>query len=228
MIESRGPTFVRGHQDSTAVYGNYEAMLARGTSPFRPGQPLLAGERHGLELAAADGRAAFPGWRDARVVAPNVTVADRLTIHLGGRDAEVRFLGLGNTAGDVVVHVPDAKVVAAGDLVVAPIPYAYGSHVREWGETLARLKSLGATTIVPGHGAVQRDAAYVDRLSAALATLRDRAADAARRGLSLDSARATLRFDDLERQFEGSDPRLRGLLLVHFIGPGLPRAYRAP
>lgn len=90
----------------------------------------------------------------------------------------------------MVVWLAGERIVAAGDLVVAPIPYAYGSHIGEWIATLGRLKALGATTILPGHGAVQRDAAYVDRLSSALATLRDRAADAARRGVPLDSARA--------------------------------------
>lgn len=226
-IVSRGPTFVRGHQDSNAVYASYEGILAQGTSPFRPkAPPLTSGERLGLELAIADGRAAFPGWRDAKVVAPNVTVPDRLVVHLGGRDVEVRYLGRANTAGDVVVLVPDAKVLAAGDLVVSPIPYAYGSYIGEWIDVLARVKALGATTILPGHGAVQRDAAYVERLAEALGVLRARALDAARRGLTLDSARATVTFEDLERRFEGDDPRLRGLLHVHFLGPGLPRAFQ--
>ena len=60
------------------------------------------------------------------------------------------FLGRGNTGGDAVVYVPDAKVVAAGDLIVHPYPYAIGSFVGEWIDTLGALKALGATTIVPG------------------------------------------------------------------------------
>jgi glyoxylase-like metal-dependent hydrolase (beta-lactamase superfamily II) len=224
-IRSRGPGFVKGHQDSTAVYKGYEAMLARDVSPFRPDRAIASGERYALGLAVADGRAAFRGWQTARVVAPDVTVADSLAIHLGGRDVQVRFLGRANTAGDVVVWIPDASLLATGDLVVAPIPYAYGSYIGEWIDVLGRLHAFGARTLVPGHGPVQRDLAYVDRVRDALVVLRDRAADAARRGLTPDSARATTAFDDLERRFEGDDPTLRGLLWVHFIAPGFPRAY---
>ena len=224
-ILAKGPAFVRGHQDSAAVYKGYEAMLGKDESPFRAGRPMATGERYALGFAVADGRAAFPGWQNARVVAPTLTVADSLTLHLGRRDVEVRFLGPANTAGDVVVWVPDARVLATGDLVVAPIPYAYGSYIGEWRDVLGRLRAFGAATLLPGHGPVQRDFAYVDRLARALDTLRARAAGAARDGLSLDSARATLRFADLERAFEDDDPHLRGLLYVHFLGPGLPWAY---
>jgi len=224
-IVAKGPAFVKGHQDSAAVYKGYEAMLGKDESSFRPGRPMASGERYALGLAVADGRAAFPGWQEARVVAPTLTVADSLTLHLGRRDVQIRFLGRANTAGDVVVWVPDARVLAAGDLVVAPIPYAYGSYIGEWIDVLGRLRAFGARTLLPGHGPVQHDLGYVDRVAAALRTLRDRAADAAGRGLTLDSARRSLSFDDLERQFEADDPHLRGLLFVHFLNPGLPRAY---
>ena len=51
-----------------------------------------------------------------------------VTLPLGGREVVVRHLGRGNTPGDGVVYLPEAGIVAAGDLIVAPVPYAWGSH----------------------------------------------------------------------------------------------------
>jgi len=78
-------------------------------------------------------------------------------VDLGNRDVRIMFLGRGNTAGDAVVYVPDAKVVATGDLVVAPAPYATGSFMFEWPETMKQLMALKVDAILPGHGPLMHD-----------------------------------------------------------------------
>src|SRR5687768_7181934 len=60
------------------------------------------------------------------------SVQDRFDVKLGARDVQVLWLGRANTRGDLVVHVPSARVVATGDLIVHPIPFAFGSYPREW------------------------------------------------------------------------------------------------
>src|SRR5262249_39461563 len=88
----------------------------------------------------------------ARLVPPDLTFADALTVRLGAREVRIAFLGKGNTEGDAVVSVPDARVVVTGDLLVAPVPYGYGCHPAEWIATLKRLmaENAGASAIVPG------------------------------------------------------------------------------
>jgi glyoxylase-like metal-dependent hydrolase (beta-lactamase superfamily II) len=100
-----------------------------------------------------------------KVVYPNLTFEDQLSLDLGGTTASVMHLGRGNTAGDVVVHIPDEGVLMTGDLVVTPTPYSFGSYLREWVETLKRLRTTNATAIVPGHGPVMRNWGYVDMLT---------------------------------------------------------------
>ena len=70
-----------------------------------------------------------------------------LTLFLGHREIRLLHFGRGNTAGDVAVYVPDAKVVATGDLVVAPTPYAYGAYLGEWSEGLGKLAALDASHV---------------------------------------------------------------------------------
>ena len=60
---------------------------------------------------------------------PDLLIGDALTVRLGKREVQVLFLGRANTAGDAVVYVPDARVVATGDLLVNPYPYGYGSFI---------------------------------------------------------------------------------------------------
>jgi glyoxylase-like metal-dependent hydrolase (beta-lactamase superfamily II) len=87
-----------------------------------------------------------------------------LTIDLGGREVQVKFLGRGNTGGDAIAYLPKEKILATGDLVVHPVPYTFDGYPTEWIATLDRLASLDAETIVPGHGEVLHDKTYIVQL----------------------------------------------------------------
>src|SRR5438067_3186906 len=88
---------------------------------------------------------------------PDLTFNRSLTLQAGSRTIRIEHLGRGNTRGDVVVYLPAEKIVASGDLVVAPVPFGIGSYYAEWADTLAKLQQLEASTILIGHGAVQHD-----------------------------------------------------------------------
>src|SRR5579862_9263578 len=83
------------------------------------------------------------------------------TIDLGNREVQIKFLGRGNTAGDAVAYLPKDRILVAGDLVAAPIPNTYDGYPSEWIQTLQNLGALDAGTIVPGHGSVMHDKAYL-------------------------------------------------------------------
>ena len=46
---------------------------------------------------------------------PDRTFADRAVIDLDGRAVELRYLGRGHTDNDIIVRIPDADVLCAGD-----------------------------------------------------------------------------------------------------------------
>ncbi|GAA1276050.1 MBL fold metallo-hydrolase [Sphaerisporangium rubeum] len=88
-----------------------------------------------------------------RVVAPQRLVAGEAEIDLGGRTVRLLHPGPGHTGHDLVAHVPDAGVVFAGDLVEQGAPPAFeDAFPLAWPTAVLRLMTLGAATVVPGHG----------------------------------------------------------------------------
>jgi glyoxylase-like metal-dependent hydrolase (beta-lactamase superfamily II) len=136
---------------------------------------------------------------------PTLAYRDELRLDLGGREAHVLHLGRGNTPGDSVVWLPAEKVVAAGDLVVAPVPYAWSSYPAEWIPTLRRLVGLGATTIVPGHGPVMKDHAYVAEVIALLESVTSQVARLSARNLTADEVRRSIDLAAAKERFCAGD-----------------------
>jgi cyclase len=192
------------------------------------GGPLSGEEResHRSDIGLADRYIAeSPG---VPIVSPTVTIQDRLTLYRGRRVIEILHLGRGHTRGDVVVHLPVEGIVAAGDLVVWPVPLvgADQSYVADWGGTLDKLVALHAKAIVPGHGPVLRDDAYPRRMASLFRSVTAQAQAAIARGETEEQARKSVRLDDFRGQFAG-DSMLRKLLFDNYVaGPSVGAIYR--
>ncbi len=161
------------------------------------------------------------------IIAPTITIQDRLTLYRGSRTIEILHLGRGHTSGDIVVHLPAEHIVAAGDLVVWPVPLVGGnqSHVGEWSDTLGKLLALGASAIVPGHGPVLRDDSYVQKMAGLFLAVKHRAAEAMARGESVEAAHKSIDLGDFRRQFAG-ESRLLGIVFRNYVeGPAVESAY---
>jgi glyoxylase-like metal-dependent hydrolase (beta-lactamase superfamily II) len=58
-----------------------------------------------------------------------------------------------HTAGDLMVYLPDDRVLVAGDVLVNRIvPTLQDGFVKNWIRTLDEVQALGAVRFVPGHG----------------------------------------------------------------------------
>jgi glyoxylase-like metal-dependent hydrolase (beta-lactamase superfamily II) len=101
-------------------------------------------------------------FRDAESIPgltfPDLVYADALTVFLGEREVQIRFLGGGHTIGDSVVWLPRERVLFAGDLIEArAAPYMGDASVAAWQSgTLDELEALGAEALVPGRGPALR------------------------------------------------------------------------
>ena len=84
-----------------------------------------------------------------------------LSFDLGSREVQVKFLGRGNTAGDIVAFLPKEKIAIVGDILVHPLPYTCSGFPVDWATTLDNVAALRPDVIVPGHGEVMHDLTYL-------------------------------------------------------------------
>jgi glyoxylase-like metal-dependent hydrolase (beta-lactamase superfamily II) len=102
------------------------------------------------------------------LISPATTFALAKVIDAGGRRVEALHCGPGHTDGDVVVYLPDAQVIFAGDLLESAGSPVFGPdcHLRAWPLALDGILGLTKeqTVIIPGHGpAMDRMAAFEQR-----------------------------------------------------------------
>jgi glyoxylase-like metal-dependent hydrolase (beta-lactamase superfamily II) len=98
---------------------------------------------------------ALDGLRATDIRIPDRPVVHQETVDLGGRTAVLCHPGRGHTAGDLIVHLPDAGLVVAGDLVEESGPPQFDdAYPLEWPDALAAVLALEPAAVVPGHGAM--------------------------------------------------------------------------
>ena len=108
---------------------------------------------------------------------PDIWYESAMSLDLGNREVQLRWLGRAHTDGDTAVWLPSERVLFAGDLVEASAaPYCGDAYIQDWVGTLDNVRILNAQIVVPGRGAVVRNAEVgkaIDETSAYLSILRD-------------------------------------------------------
>jgi len=191
----------------------------------RDGKPYTRADSVMMQDVIALYRWLVPEIRDMRVIEPTITFTDSLIFHRGKRTIEIRYLGRGNTRGDIVVWLPTERVLATGDLLVNPVPYSFGSYLGDWIKTLGAIRAMPASVIVPGHGALQRDHTYLDRVVSLLQSTLDQSRAAVAKGLDLAATRTAVNLDSLRREFTGGDAAKARAFDGYYVQPAVERAW---
>jgi len=84
---------------------------------------------------------------------PTLTFDTGMTLWMGKRRVEIKHLGRGHSKGDTVVWLPEEKVLFSGDLVeYGATPYTGDAYLRDWPQTLDRVRALQPAKLIPGRG----------------------------------------------------------------------------
>jgi glyoxylase-like metal-dependent hydrolase (beta-lactamase superfamily II) len=111
-------------------------------------------------------------FSDIQVLPPTTTFSGRHDLTVGRIPVELHEVGPAHTMGDLVVHLPEQRVVFAGDIIFS------GDHPCHWAGPLDRISAAAERIlafdpewIVPGHGplmtpdALRTYIAYLDDLA---------------------------------------------------------------
>jgi glyoxylase-like metal-dependent hydrolase (beta-lactamase superfamily II) len=119
----------------------------------------LNSETARLRLAAS--RQDLAPWIDmsTRLVPADEWVEGPKELKVGGVSFQLQPVGPSHTPEDMVVYLPQEKVLFAGDLVFrSRIPFVGQADSGHWIKALDTLLSFNASVIVPGHGPLSAEA----------------------------------------------------------------------
>ncbi|MEU2263433.1 MBL fold metallo-hydrolase [Streptomyces sp. NPDC019645] len=149
-------TLVNTHHHGDHTYGN---------GVFTPGATVVGHESCRTEVVAA-GHQLHLIWPRTEfgaitITPPDTTFSERLTLRAAGTEVRLIHPGAAHTVGDTIVHLPEHGVVFTGDLVFqGGTPFIPTGSLSGSLRALGLLRSLGAETVVPGHGPVTGPSAY--------------------------------------------------------------------
>ncbi len=159
---------------SHVVLTHYHAVRVLGASAFGAQQIIMSDMARAMVVERGqedwdsefqrfprlfEGHESIPGltW-------PTTTFSDTMSVYLGNRRVDLMHLGRAHTAGDVVIHVPDANVMFTGDIVeYHSACYCGDGHFADWGDTLDEIRAFGVDAIAPGRGDALMGRDMVDR-----------------------------------------------------------------
>jgi glyoxylase-like metal-dependent hydrolase (beta-lactamase superfamily II) len=167
---------INTHEDADHVWGNqlFEGaeIIAHRSVPDRmkqvaepkESQKLLHGVGHfltrvllktshpGLEAAGEQLREDY-NFDGIELVLPTTLFDTRYELNLDGKEVHLIYVGPCHQVGDTIIHMPDERVVFAGDVLFRQCtPMGWTGSYEKWFKCLDLLIELDPEVIVPGHG----------------------------------------------------------------------------
>jgi glyoxylase-like metal-dependent hydrolase (beta-lactamase superfamily II) len=223
LVKLGAPNRKQQVEGSPPVADRFERLLSMGLG--LDSTPVTPTERSALESAIRIVRQYVeeaPGF--SPVVATD-TVHQRMTLGSGRDRIELCWFGPANTRGDLVVYLPSRGIVASGDLVGAPVPFAFGSHPASWVKVLDSLMALKPRIIVPGHGPVLRDLGFVHSVREWLARINRETSAARAQGDSLNAVLKQVTLDDVRRSITKNEKWMNFLFRSFFVRPAVEAVF---
>jgi cyclase len=153
---------------------------------------------------------------EVRPTPPNITLETKMTLFQvvadGSREIQLHHFGRAHTGGDVLIYLPQDKIVFTGDMMLPGLAYMGNAHVDEWPAALDGLLTLDFDTWLPGHGPVMRSKEPIGHFQSYLRDLWTKTSQMHSRGVSVDQAAQQIDMRNHSQNFAqiseaGVDPR---------------------
>jgi len=181
----------------TAIITHSDGDHVNGLVAFPAGVKIIAHENNKKEqeaALAAGGRGAPPADK-----LPNqVVTKNKETMTIDGVKLELYHFAPAHTSGDLIVYLPDQKIVSMGDLVVTNraddnpnIHFEKNGSTEGWLANVKGMIGLNADTYVTGHGDLLKKADLQRKLDATTAR-RNKIVAMVKEGKTLDEIKTGL------------------------------------
>ena len=148
---------------------------------------------------------------------PDRPVTGRDSLRVGGRTLVIAHPGAAHSAGDLIVWLPDERILFAGDLLIEDgVTMVVDGSSAKLLQALSMVDSLRPRIAVPGHGAIPaRPEQLVARTREYITGLRTAMRSALERGMPMGRAMATLPPADQTRPVSLNSRRRRNAVRVY-------------
>ena len=159
---------------TTAIVTHSDADHVTGLAVLPADITIIAQENCKKEMEAAANnppQGLAPQTPAPRIPLPNKTIDTREAMTIDGVRFEFLHVAPAHTSGDLIVYLPDAKIVFTGDIIADNTPYPL-IHLEKngssegWIETVTAIVGLDADKFVPGHGTPHTKDEIEQRLAA--------------------------------------------------------------
>jgi cyclase len=179
---------------TTVIETHSDGDHVNGLASFPAGITIIAHENNKKEqdaALAAGGRGAPPaGHLPTQIISKN-----KDDLKVDGMKLELFHWAPAHTSGDLVVFLPDEKIVFTGDIITtqpdALIHLEKNGSSEGWVTTAKGIAALNAVQFVPGHGDVL-DKAAVQKKATDVAAKRAKIKDLVAQGKTLDEIKAAV------------------------------------
>jgi cyclase len=89
-----------------------------------------------------------------KLTPPDITFDQSMTLHMGNKIIELKFFGGGHSGGDIIVYLPEEKVLFSGDLFIkgSGLPdYRDDANIDKHIKSLKKIQALDIEKIISGH-----------------------------------------------------------------------------
>ena len=138
----------------------------------QPVKYLIVGSDHGDHMAGNGPlKAAWPGMTvistpasqkamEKNAAPPTELVTDKRTLAIGGTEIQILNLGRAHTGGDLVVYLPQSKIMFMSEVYLRGVfPAMRSAYPTEWVATIKKAQAMNANLYIAGHGWVDDPAA---------------------------------------------------------------------
>jgi glyoxylase-like metal-dependent hydrolase (beta-lactamase superfamily II) len=192
----------------------------------RGGTPLVGLMKAYWELSLREAREYQQQYRPEKYVSPDIVFGDTLVMRWG--DLTLKMIHMadnGHSRADMIVWIPEQRLLVAGDLVVAPTPYYSLPGITK---AVRALIAMNPAIIIPGHGPVEYDLSYMQLLERGFSTYQRAAGEAVAARIPERRALDSIRFPDIDRAFTGGDEMKTWAYRRFFTDNVIHLTYQAP